>query len=93
MTQPSLASIQDAPSASPQRSPAILRCWAARDRSLEESSTQNLGEYRTKENANDAYRLTMPEPSGHENIRDHIACVSFGVLAGFVSPIESPGLL
>jgi hypothetical protein len=65
MTQPSLASIQDAPSASPQRSPAILHFCAARERSLEESSTQNFGEYRTKENANDAYRLTMPELSGY----------------------------
>jgi hypothetical protein len=93
MTRPSLAFIQDAIQKSPQRSPAILHCCAARERALHESSAQKLDEYSTNDNAESAYRLAMPDLAGYENIRDYIACVSFGVLAGIVSPIESPGLL
>jgi len=93
MSQTSLISSQDAAEESPQRSPAILRCSAARERSLQESSAQKLGDYKTKDQADNAYRLAMPDLAGYENIRDYIACVSFGVLAGFISPIESPGLL
>jgi hypothetical protein len=93
MTQPSIASIQDAAPESPHRSPAVQRCCAAHDRSLQESREQGLSEYKTSDKADKAYLAAMPELSGYENIRDFIACVSFGVLVGYISPIESPRFL
>jgi hypothetical protein len=53
----------------------------------------NLGESKTRDRAENAYLDAMPDLAGYQNIRDFIACVSYGVISGALSPIHSPGYL
>jgi hypothetical protein len=90
MSQPSPATIEEATST---RNAAVLRCCAARDRSLEDSRAGNVEKYEAKERSKDAYRNALPDLSGYKNIRDFVACISHGLLTGDISPINSPQFL
>jgi hypothetical protein len=35
----------------------------------------------------------MPDLCGYQNIRDFIACVSYGCICGAIHPVEAPRLL
>jgi hypothetical protein len=90
LSHPASASIEQPSPEPPDRNPAVQRCCAARDRSLEESHAKKTSDYEKKERAGKAYREAMPDLCGHQNIRDFIACVSYGVITGDVHPIEGP---
>jgi hypothetical protein len=77
----------------PTRNAAVLRCCAARESSLRESRAKNRDNYDTKKFANYAYCDAMPDLSGHENIRDFIACVAHGMVTGVIDAIEGPKFL
>jgi len=93
MTQSSPATNNESAPAQLTRSPAVQRCCDARDRSLKESLALSLDESKTRDRACDAYLDAMPDLAGYQNIRDFIACVSYGVISGEISPINSPGYL
>jgi hypothetical protein len=93
MPPSSPATNNDSASVPSTRTPAVQRCCDARERSLLESRAMNLGDSKTRERAQDAYLDAMPDLAGYQNIRDFIACVSYGVISGDISPINSPGYL
>lgn len=72
----------------PIHNPAVQRCCQARKRSLEASQKKGLDNYNAKVNANVAYRNAMPDLSGYENIRDFIACITYGMLFDIIDSIE-----
>jgi len=77
----------------PTHNPAVQRCYLARKRSLEASQKKGLGDYVAKVNANVAFRNAMPDLSGYENIRDFIACVTYGMLFDIIDSVEGPKFL
>ena len=86
------AVLEPAPSP-PTHNPAVQLCYLAHKRSLESSRKQGLNHYDTKTNACIAYRNAMPDLSGYENIRDFIACVTYGMLFNIIDSIEGPKFL
>ncbi len=93
MTSSSPAGNNQSAPAQSARTPVVQRCCDARDRSILESRAMNLSEAKTRERSQDAYLDAMPDLAGYQNIRDFIACVSYGVISGDISPINSPGYL
>ncbi len=82
------------PSPSPSiHNPAVQSCYLARKLSLESSKKKGLDHYDAKVNADIAYRNAMPDLSGYENIRDFIACVTYGMLFNIIDSIEGPKFL
>ncbi|MFY9854877.1 MAG: hypothetical protein WAK26_13465 [Terracidiphilus sp.] len=77
----------------PTRNAAVVRCCTARESSLRESRAKALNRFETKDNANAAYCDAMPDLSGHQNIRDFIACVAHGMVTGVIHAIEGPKFL
>jgi hypothetical protein len=77
----------------PARTPAVQRCCEARDQSLIESKAQNTGSYNTNQFAAEAYCAAMPDLSGYENIRDFIACTSYGMVNGLIDAVEGSKFL
>jgi hypothetical protein len=77
----------------PTRTPAVQRCLDARDRSLAESKVKDISGYGTKKDAAEAYCAAMPDLSGYENIRDFIACTSYGMVNGLIDAIEGSKFL
>jgi len=80
------------PSAAPEN-PAVARCMKAWIRTFKEARAKNKSEYESEKAAIQAYRDAMPSPSGHENIRDFIACVARGMLIGIIVGNDSTKLL
>jgi hypothetical protein len=78
---------------SPSHIPAIDRCRAARKRSLEESQGKNIEPWQKRERANQEYCDAMPDLAGRENIRDFIACTTYGMIAGTIGEARGPKLL
>jgi hypothetical protein len=77
----------------PTRNAAVLRCCAARERSLRESKTKGLDRFDTKVSAAAAYCDAMPDLSGCQNIQDFIACVAHGMITGLIDHIDGPKFL
>jgi len=90
MSEPTPSSIAEASLIPPARNPAVQRCCDARDRSLEDSREQNLDDHHTRDRAHKAFRDALPDLTGYENIRDFIACISYGRINGEIHPIEAP---
>jgi hypothetical protein len=90
MSQALPSSIAGAAPNPPARNPAIQRCCDARDRSLEQSREQNLDDYHTRDRAEKAFQEALPDLTGYENIRDFIACISYGVFSGDIHQIAAP---
>ena len=93
MNEAVTAAIDQSSSNPPARNPAVLRCCAARERSLSESRAKGRDKYDTRQLAHDAYCEAMPDLSGYQNIRDFIACVAYGMVIDVISPIEAPKFL
>jgi hypothetical protein len=77
----------------PARTPAVQRCVDARDRSLQQSKANNVSSYDIQKFAAEAYCAAMPDLSGYENIRDFIACTSYGMVNGLIDAIEGSKFL
>jgi hypothetical protein len=75
------------------RNPAIQHCCIAEKRSRRESLSKGLGIVETEVRADEAYRKALPELIGYENIRDFIACVTFGMAHGNVTAFQGTKLL
>jgi hypothetical protein len=73
--------------------PAVERCYLACKRSLESSQKKGLNDYDAKVYANVAFRNAMPHLFGYENIRDFIACITYGMLSDIIDSIEGPKFL
>jgi len=93
MSEPSPAATGQSSTNLPARNAAVLRCIAARDRSLEDSRVRNVGKSEALDRSQQAYRDALPDLAGYENIRDFVACISHGLLTGDISPINSPTYL
>jgi hypothetical protein len=75
------------------RNPAIQRCCIAEKRSRRDSLSKGLGIVETEVRADEAYRKALPELVGYENIRDFIACITFGMAHGNVTAFQGTKLL
>jgi len=77
----------------PARTPAVQRCCEARDRSIRQSREKGADSYNTRSHAAEAYCAAMPDLSGFENIRDFVACTSYGMVNGLIDAIEGAKFL
>jgi hypothetical protein len=89
----SISRFEETAPGEPTRTPAVQRCCEARDRSLQESRARNVDNYDTRRFAAEAFCAAMPDLSGYENIRDFIACASYGMVNGLIDVIEGSKFL
>ena len=84
------------PEPKPTRS-ALKRCCAAWKRSfdafMEDAPPSGFNKLYASQEASEAYRKAMPQLSGHDGIRDFIACTARGVLIEAITPKQSAQLL
>jgi hypothetical protein len=72
---------------------AVARCCEAYDLAYKAASLTDKGEFQTATEAERAYRRAMPPLTGHENIRDFIACVAHAMLINALSCADGARLL
>jgi len=76
---------------------AVRRCCAAWKRAydafMEEARPSGFNKLYASQEAAEAYRKAMPQLSGHDGIRDFIACTAQGVLIGAIPPQQAGSLL
>lgn len=76
---------------------AVRRCCAAWKRAydafMEDARPSGFNKLYASQDAAEAYRRVMPQLSGHDGIRDFIACTARGVLIGAITPKQSAQLL
>jgi hypothetical protein len=77
----------------PPRVPAVQRCCDARDRSIRQSRQKGKEPYFIRTLAAEAYCAAMPDLSGFENIRDFVACTSYGMVNGLIDATEGAKFL
>jgi hypothetical protein len=75
------------------RNAAILRCCQAEKRSRRESKSKGRDVVETTICADEAYRKALPELVGYENIRDFIACVTYGMANDTITAFRGDKLL
>jgi hypothetical protein len=75
------------------RNSAVQRCVDARRLAIDEANGTRLQRYEIKEMGNRAYRGSLPDLLGFENIQNFIACVAYGMILNVFDPIESSKLL
>ena len=75
------------------RNPAIQRCCLAEKRSRRESKSKARDIIETQICADEAYRKALPELVGYENIRDFIACVTYGMANDTITAFRGNKLL
>jgi len=75
------------------RNAAVLRCCQAEKRSRRESESKGRDVVETTICADEAYRKALPELVGYENIRDFIACVTYGMANDTITAFRGDRLL
>ena len=75
------------------RNPAVQRCLAAFERTLQAELQKGQLGFLAKETASVAFRITMPDLIGPDNIRDFIACVCTGIAIEAISNADAPRFL
>jgi hypothetical protein len=73
--------------------PAVARCCHAYTQALKAATQQGKDRFARTADAGRAYRQAMPPLSGHENIRDFIACVAHAMLIDAISGSDGARLL
>jgi hypothetical protein len=81
------------PSCPASANPAVARCTHAYADAMQSAIDRRKHEYDAAKEAGNAYRQAMPPLSGHENIRDFIACVAHGMLIEAISGSDGARLL
>jgi hypothetical protein len=81
------------PSCPASANPAVARCTQAYADAMESALDRGRHQYDVTREAGNAYRQAMPPLSGHENIRDFIACVAHGMLIDAISGPDGARLL
>jgi hypothetical protein len=64
--------------------PAIAHCMNAWECVFREKLATGKDKFHASQDADKAYRNTMPPLSGYENIRDFIACTAHAMLIGII---------
>ena len=72
---------------------AVARCTQAYADAMQSAIDRDEHQYDAAKAAKNAYRHAMPPLSGHENIRDFIACVAQGILIEAISGSDGARLL
>ena len=75
------------------RNAAIFRCCQAEKYSRRESKSKGRNIVETTICADEAYRKALPELVGYENIRDFIACVTYGMANDTITALRGAKLL
>lgn len=91
--EPGAAQAKEKPSLN---NPAVARCYAAGVAAYRAGiKVRNDEQTRhfARDHANEAYRQSMPPLSGADNIRDFIACVTYGMIIGTINPYEASRFL
>jgi hypothetical protein len=84
------ASTTPRPAEEPSTNPAVQRCWNAYVRALISGGGPKIAAAR--DNAQDAYRKTLPHFT-RASIRDFIACITHGMVLGVFWKTEGPRLV
>ena len=71
----------------------VARCTQAYADAMQSAIDRDKHQYEAAKEARSAYRQAMPPLSGHENIRDFIACVAHGILIEAISGSDGARLL
>jgi hypothetical protein len=70
-----------------------MRCSTAWVKALQKETAKGTDHAVACKIANRIYRMMMPQLAEYANIRDFIACTTYGVLIGAISSKESTKLL
>jgi hypothetical protein len=81
------------PSGPSAANPAVARCIQAYADALQQALKQEQSHSQSRETARTAYREAMPPLSGHENIRDFIACTAHAILINAIDGADGARLL
>ncbi len=73
--------------------PAVVRCWDEAVEANRAAVLRNQDAFDANQSACEAYRAAMPPLDGLRNIRDFIACVTYGMLVGAISELSIAKLL
>jgi hypothetical protein len=73
--------------------PAVARCLNAWARANKAERAKGKSKFDASEEADRAYRRTMPPLAGQENIRDFIACVTHAMIVHIFSDDKGTKLL
>jgi hypothetical protein len=85
---------REAPPPSPAaQNPAVAFCCEVHKRALKAASDNGRSQIGAVLDAGRAYRNALPPLSGHENIRDFIACIAHGMLMGAIEGPDATRLL
>lgn len=91
---PATPATEEAEIANPvSENPAIARCLDAYMRTYKAAMRRGKGNSLATIGADTAFRTAMPSLTGHENIRDFVACVAHGMLMGVIRGPEAARLL
>jgi len=66
--------------------PAVALCVEVWQKVHRATWEQTCNPYAAERCAGKAYRLALPPLTGYQNIRDFIACASYGILLGAIKP-------
>jgi hypothetical protein len=75
------------------RNPAIIRCIRAHNKAYEAATERKASTYESREKGKLAFREALPPLIGRNNIRNFIACVTYGVAIELISNHDSAQLL
>src|ERR1035438_9775880 len=75
------------------QNPAIARCCAAMLRAYRKERATGATGFMSADAGSKAYREAMPSLTGHDNIRNFIACAAHGVLIGTIDTKKGGQLL
>jgi hypothetical protein len=76
-----------------QENPAVEKCCRAWKLSVCDSRLRNKPQAELRTRGRRAYRMAMPALAGEANVRDFVACVTFGMLLEVLEPEEVSKLL
>jgi len=87
------ASAADCEATAANHNPAIVRCIVAHNKAYEEASGRKLSSYDIRSQAKLAFREALPPLIGRNNIRNFIACVTYGMAIELISSGDAIRLL
>jgi hypothetical protein len=93
LSRPHAAPALPDPSSPAAANPAVARCAQAYTRALATTWNKSKDHYDSIKDGKNAYRQAMPPLSGHDNIRDFIACTAHGMLIDAIDGAEGARLL
>jgi len=91
--QPAVAQTLDEKYCPSLQIPAVALCVEGWEKTFRATLQKTGSVYSAKRCAVSVYRMAMPPLTGHQSIRDFIACAAYGMLLGAIKPEHGTKLL